>query len=209
MKRALKDVAEFLGASLIGDGKVEISGIASLSSARPGDLVFVESAKHLPQAIGSLATAIIAGEFAANGNHAKPILIAGQPRLAFARAGAWLLAKDASAGVVHPSAVIDAGANLAKNVTVEERAVIREKVSIGEGTRIGAGCVVGPDVTLGHDCCLYPNVTIYPAVQLGNRVVVHAGAVLGSDGFGYVPDANTGRYEKFPQIGRLEIEDDV
>jgi len=209
MKRALQDVAEFLGARLIGDGKVEISGIASVSSAQPGDLVFVESAKHLPQAIESRASAIIAGEFAANGAYRKPILIATQPRLAFARGGAWLQSAESSAGARHASALIDSGAKLAKDVTVEERAVIREKVTIGEGTRIGAGCVVGPDVTIGCDCRIYPNVTIYPQVRLGDRVVVHAGAVLGSDGFGYVPDVNTGRYEKFPQIGRLEIENDV
>jgi UDP-3-O-[3-hydroxymyristoyl] glucosamine N-acyltransferase len=209
MKRPLKDVAAFLGATLVGDGQTTVSGVASLSSAQPGDLVFVENAKHLPEAIHSRATAIIAGDFAANRAHAKPVLIAAQPRLAFARVGAWLRAADNSLGGVHASAVIDAGAKLAKNVTVEERAVIREKVTIGDGTRIGAGCVVGPDVTIGGDCRIYPNVTIYPAVLLGDRVVVHAGAVLGSDGFGYVPDAATGRYEKFPQIGRLEIEDDV
>jgi UDP-3-O-[3-hydroxymyristoyl] glucosamine N-acyltransferase len=209
MKRVLKDVAAFLGATLVGNGQAEISGIASLSSAQPGDLVFVESARHLPQAIESLASAIIAGEFAANGAHRKPILIVKQPRLAFARAGAWLQTSENSAGSRHASAVIDAGAKLAKDVTVEERAVIRERVTIGEGTRIGAGSVVGPDVTIGRDCRIYPNVTIYPQVRLGDRVAVHAGAVLGSDGFGYVPDAKTGRYEKFPQIGRLEIEDDV
>jgi UDP-3-O-[3-hydroxymyristoyl] glucosamine N-acyltransferase len=209
MKRALKDVAEFLGASLIGDGKAEISGVASLASAQPGDLVFVESAKHLPQAIDSLATAIIAGEFASDSNHAKPILITSQPRLAFARAGAWLQPVGNLSGGVHASAVIDPGVKLGKNVAVEERAVIRERVVIGEGTRIGAGCVLGPDVTIGRDCRLYPNITVYPGVYLGDRVVIHAGAVLGSDGFGYVPDAKTGHYEKFPQIGRLQIEDDV
>ncbi len=209
MKRALKDVAEFLGARLIGDAKVEISGIASVSSAQPGDLVFVESARHLPQASQSRASAIIAGEFAAKSADRKPVLIATQPRLAFARAGAWLQDAENSAGVRHASALIDSGAKLAKDVTIEEHAVIRERVAIDEGTRVGAGCVVGPDVTIGRDCRIYPNVTIYPQVRLGDRVVVHAGTALGSDGFGYVADVNTGRYEKFPQIGRLEIEDDV
>jgi UDP-3-O-[3-hydroxymyristoyl] glucosamine N-acyltransferase len=209
MKRTLQEVGDFLGAVLFGDGRTEISGIASLSAARPGDLVFVENARNLPQAMKSKAAAIIAGEFAAKGAHEKPVLIAAQPRLAFARAGAWLQARENSTFGVHASAVIDPHAKLAKNVTVEERAVIRANVEIGEGSRIGAGCVVGPYVTIGRNCRLYPNVTIYPAVQLGDRVVIHAGAVLGSDGFGYVPDAKTGRYEKFPQIGRLEIEDDV
>ncbi len=208
MRRALKDLAEFLDASLIGDGQTEISGISSLPSAEPGDLVFVESAKNLSHAMNSKASAVITGDFGRNSAHAKPVLIAAQPRLAFARAAQWLESSHEPAGI-HATAVIDPKARLAKNVSIEERAVVRANVEIGEGSRIGANCVVGPDVTIGKDCRLYPNVNVYPQVRLGNRVVIHAGTVLGSDGFGYVPDAKTGRYEKFPQIGRLEIEDDV
>ena len=104
---------------------------------------------------------------------------------------------------MHPSA------QLADGVTIEERVVIGEDAHIGEDTRIGAGSVIGARVSIGRNCDLYPNVTVYPGVRLGDRVIVHAGAVLGSDGFGYVRDQATGRYEKFPQIGRLEIEDDV
>jgi UDP-3-O-[3-hydroxymyristoyl] glucosamine N-acyltransferase len=105
--------------------------------------------------------------------------------------------------VVHPAA------RLAKDVKVDESVVIGEGAEIGSGSRIGAGSVIGAKVRMGNDCELHPNVTVYPATRLGNRVVVHAGAVLGSDGFGYVRDEKTGHYEKFPQIGRLEIEDDV
>ena len=98
---------------------------------------------------------------------------------------------------------------LAKDVALSERVIIGANVEIGEHTWIGPGAVIGARVAIGHDCELYPNVTIYPGVRLGNRVIVHAGSVLGSDGFGYVCDHATGRYEKFPQIGSLEIEDDV
>jgi len=209
MKRSLKDLAEFLGASLIGDGQMEVSGIASLSSATQGDVVFVDSAKYLTHAMNSQASAVIAGEFARNGAHAKPVLIAVQPRLAFARAAQWLDISQPPPTGIHPTAVIDSKAKLAKNITIEEGAVVRANVEIGEGSSIGANCVVGPDVTIGKNCRLYPNVTIYPQVRLGDRVVIHAGTVLGSDGFGYVPEAKTGHYQKFPQIGRLEIEHDV
>jgi UDP-3-O-[3-hydroxymyristoyl] glucosamine N-acyltransferase len=105
--------------------------------------------------------------------------------------------------VVHPSAKLNA------RVRVEARAVIREDVEIGEGTRVGAGTFIGSGVRIGRDCQIYPNVTIYAGTQIGDRVILHAGAVLGSDGFGYVRDPQTGRYEKFPQVGRLVIEDDV
>jgi UDP-3-O-[3-hydroxymyristoyl] glucosamine N-acyltransferase len=94
-------------------------------------------------------------------------------------------------------------------VVVGECAVIAEDAEIGECTRIGAGCAIGRDVKIGRGCEIYPNVTIYPGTTLGDRVIVHAGAVLGSDGFGYVRDPHSGRYEKFPQVGKLVIEDDV
>jgi len=209
MQRPLKDLAGYLHASLIGDGRIEISGIASLASADASDLVFVESAKNLPQAMASRAGAVIAGEFARDGAHAKPVLITPQPRLAFARAAQWLQSSPSLSGSIHATAVVDLNAKVSKNVTIEERVVIRANVEVGEGSHIGANCVIGPNVIMGRNCRLYPNVTVYPRVQLGDRVVIHAGAVLGSDGFGYVPDAGTGRYQKFPQMGRLEIEDDV
>jgi len=209
MKRALKEVAEFLGVPLVGDGRAEVTGIASLESAKAGDLVFVEDAKNLARALDSRATAVIAGDFAGSGAQRKPILIAPQPRLAFARAAAWLVAGAVDSSGIHTSAVVHQSAKLGKNVSIAERAVIRENAVIGEGTGIGAGCVIGPDVKIGRDCRIYPNVTIYPKATLGDRVVIHAGAVLGSDGFGYVCDVTTGRYEKFPQVGQLEIEDDV
>ena len=209
MNRTLQEVAEFLGASLLGDGRREVTGIASLQSAGSGDLIFVEDTKNLAQALSSNAAAVIAGEFAANGQHAKPLLITPRPRLAFARVGAWLESRSEQAAAIHPSAVVHSGARIAAGVSIEERAVVRDQVTIGQGTRIGAGSVIGPNVTIGKDCRLYPNATIYPGTELRDRVIVHAGVVLGSDGFGYVRDAKTGHYEKFPQVGRLILEDDV
>jgi UDP-3-O-[3-hydroxymyristoyl] glucosamine N-acyltransferase len=209
MKRTVKDVAEFVGAVLVGDGNPNLSGVASLHSAKAGDLVFVEDEKHLSLALKSPATAVIAGIAAQRDTSAKPLLLADQPRLAFARAAAFLGNDTVLTSGVHPSAIVDASAKLDKDVAVDERVVVHEKASIGENTWIGVGCVVGRGVKIGRNCRIHPHVTIYPGAVLGDRVVVHAGAVLGSDGFGYVRDAKTGKYEKFPQIGRLEIDDDV
>jgi UDP-3-O-[3-hydroxymyristoyl] glucosamine N-acyltransferase len=209
MERTAKDVADFLHARLVGDGSVRIRGIASVSSASPGDLVFVEGEKHLSQAMQSKASAVIAGEFAAGNTTTKPLLLHPQPRLGFARAAHLFESGSASHPGVQLSAVVHPSAKLGKDVALAERVVIGEKAQIGDATRIGAGSVLGANTTVGRDCELYPNVTIYPGVRLGDRVIVHSGAVLGSDGFGYVRDRATGRHEKFPQIGRLEIEDDV
>jgi UDP-3-O-[3-hydroxymyristoyl] glucosamine N-acyltransferase len=209
MKRTLKELAEFLQGTLVGDGTAEIAGVASMQSAKRGDLVFVEDKKNLPKAFASQATAVIAGEFARASTSDKPLLLVSQPRLAFARAAAWLESPTGGSFGVHSSAVIDPSVKVARTAIVEERAIVRARVEIGEGSCVGAGCIVGPDVKIGRDCRLYPNVTIYPGTTLGDRVIVHSGAVLGSDGFGYVRDAQSGGYEKFPQIGTLVIEDDV
>ena len=209
MPKTLKELAEFLGARAVGDLAAEISGVASLESARSGDLIFVEEAKHLAAALASSASAVLAGAFADKSVRSTPLLVVENPRLAFARAAAFLRTPAARKDGVHPSAVVHPSARIGARVCVDARVVIDGDVVIGEGCWIGAGSVIGAGAQLGKQCLIYPNVTIYPGAVLGDRVVVHAGAVLGSDGFGYVRDPKTGRYEQFPQIGTLKIEDDV
>jgi UDP-3-O-[3-hydroxymyristoyl] glucosamine N-acyltransferase len=208
--RTVRQIADALGARLIGGGSVEVTGLASIESATPQDLVFVDDEKHLHAALGSRAGALIAGEFAGSAESDRPLLISDHPKLAFARAARVLY--DEAGGTdsgVHATAIVHPSARLAAHVSVEAGAVIGERAQMGENTHIAVGCVIGADVTIGRNCVIYPNVTIYPGTTLGDRVIVHAGAVLGSDGFGYVRERKTGRYEKFPQVGRLVIEDDV
>ncbi|MGH9493392.1 MAG: UDP-3-O-(3-hydroxymyristoyl)glucosamine N-acyltransferase [Candidatus Sulfotelmatobacter sp.] len=210
MKRSLNEIARATGARLIGEGQVEVSGVASIESASSADLVFVDDKKYLEAALQSRAGAIIAGEFAASVASGKPVLISDRPKLEFARAAALLRdSADSARGNIAAAAVVHPTATLGAGVRVEERAVIGERARIGENSRIGAGCAIGNDVVIGAGCEIYPKVTIYPGTTVGDRVILHAGAVLGSDGFGYVRDGKTGRYEKFPQVGRLVIEDDV
>jgi UDP-3-O-[3-hydroxymyristoyl] glucosamine N-acyltransferase len=208
MKRSLREISDALQARLIGDGKAEVAAVSSLESASPDHLVFVDDEKHLAGALKSQAGAIIAGEFAAAANSDRPLLITDHPKLAFARAARMLGSDDGRQhGSIH--AVVEASAVLGTGVRVEARAVIGEHAQIKDRARIGAGSVMGAGVMIGSQCEIYPNVTIYPGTTVGDRVIVHAGAVLGSDGFGYVRDPKTGHYEKFPQVGRLVIEDDV
>ncbi len=228
MKRSLQEVAEAVGARLHGDGKAQVSGVASIVTASAEDLVFVEDEKFLASALGSRAGAVIAGGFAAAAASGKPMLISEHPKLAFARAARLFRERRGEEKVgghapcdsdargagaarekVHGTAVVAASARVASGAVVGERAVIGEQAEIGEDTQIGAGCVIGMGVKIGAECEIYPNVTIYAGSTLGERVIVHAGAVLGSDGFGYVRDRTTGHCEKFPQVGRLVIEDDV
>jgi UDP-3-O-[3-hydroxymyristoyl] glucosamine N-acyltransferase len=209
MKHTLQALAEKLGCRLVGDGAAVITRVSSLKSATGESLVFVEDAKHIAAAIASNTAGIMAGEFAADLPASKPLLICSQPRLTFARAAKLLHNDGKELNGIHSFAIVAASARIGKNVAIGPRAVIGEHGKIGNGTAIGAGCVIGDGVEIGTHCRIDANVTIYRGTNLGDRVTVQAGAVLGSEGFGYVRDSKTGSYEQFPQVGRLVIEDDV
>jgi UDP-3-O-[3-hydroxymyristoyl] glucosamine N-acyltransferase len=208
------EIARAIGARVSGDEKVEICGVASIGAASGGDLVFVEDQQHLIEALKSAAGAVVAQKSADISGNTKPILMAVHPKLAFARAAALITAATQNSAEhrargVHPSVIVLPSATVAQDVIIGPWTFVGESARIGDRTWIGTGCMIGRGVQIGVDCSIHPNVTIYPDTRIGNRVTVHAGAVLGSDGFGYVRDPESGRYEKFPQIGRLEIEDDV
>ncbi len=210
MRHTLRELAEHIGAELSGPfDKVEVNGVASLASAGAHDIVFIEDAKQMDAALASKAGAVIAPLAVGNGSSAKAILLCKSPRLAFVRAAAMLAEPAEHQLGVHPTAIVHKDAKLGLGVSVGPHAVIHRGASIGARTRIGANASVGAGVAIGAECQIAANVTIYPHTKLGDRVIIHAGAVLGSDGFGFVRDPATGKYEKFPQIGRLDIGDDV
>ncbi len=209
MKRRVAEIAQAVGARVIGNAHTEVSGVSSIAAASARDLVFVEDEGNLSSAVQSSAAAVIAGSFAETATTSKALLIAAHPRLAFARAAAMLRDRSEPSPEVHAKAFVHSAAKLGREVSIGANAVVQESAIVGNRTWIGAGCVVSEGVNIGEDCKLHPNVTVYPGTRIGNRVIVHAGAVLGSDGFGYARDAASGRHEKFPQIGKLEIEDEV
>jgi UDP-3-O-[3-hydroxymyristoyl] glucosamine N-acyltransferase len=206
-----QQIADFLSARLIGNPSRDIVAAASLAAAGPSDLSFIEDAEYLSQAAQCRAGAVLAGEFASDGvpGLESTLLIVSTPRLAFSRAAAFIANANRVPAGVHSTSVVHASAQLGPHVSIDPHAVVGRNVRVGARTRIGPGCVLFDDVTIGEDCQLIARVTVYPKSTLGARVVVHAGAVLGSDGFGFVRDEQTGVYHKFPQIGRLDIGDDV
>jgi UDP-3-O-[3-hydroxymyristoyl] glucosamine N-acyltransferase len=209
MPQTLKALAEFTTSRLIGNGEIEIAGVASVAHAQSGDLVFVESARHLERAMDSHASAVIVKASDAEITTTKPLLINSHPRLAFATAAALLYPRKEYPPAIHPAAVIDPRATVAPSTSVDAHAVIEANAVIGERCFIASGCYVGEGVIIGDDCEIYPRVVIYPGTTIGSRVIVHAGAVLGSDGFGFVRNEKLGHYVKFPQVGRLIIGDYV
>jgi UDP-3-O-[3-hydroxymyristoyl] glucosamine N-acyltransferase len=205
MTRTMKELADFLSCTLEGDGAARVSGVASPSSARAEDLIYVDSPRHSDRAAASAARCVVLAPGIPMPG--KILLRAANPKLIFARAAEWLLPPAPIATGIHPTAVIAPSAQLAPGASVGPYAVIEEDVRIGAGTQIGAFCFLGCGARVGEGCRLYPRVTLYAGARLANRVILHSGAVIGSDGFGYV--AENGKRRKFPQAGEVEIHEDV
>jgi UDP-3-O-[3-hydroxymyristoyl] glucosamine N-acyltransferase len=205
MNRTAREVAEYLGAQVEGDASARIAGLAGPEAAGPEDLIYVESARNAARAASSKAQCVLCpAEITLAG---KTRIMVQQPKLAFAKVADWLLPKPRVAAGVHSTAVIAASARVAAEAAIGPCTVIEDNAEIAAGAQIGAHCFVGAGARVGQGSILYPRVTLYPGVHLGQRVIVHSGAVLGGDGFGYVRGDD--RYWKFPQLGSLEIGDDV
>ena len=203
--RTAAELAAHLGAQLDGDGSQRVSGVASPEGAAHADLIYIDSPRHAARAAVSAARCVIVGGDVRVAG--KTMLRVGSPKLAFARAAAWLVAPPQIAQGIHKTAVIAASARLAEGVAVGPYAVIEDEVEIGGAAEIGAFCFIGRGSRIGAGCRLYPHATIYAGANLGREVIVHSGAVVGGDGFGYVFDGQ--RYWKFPQIGSVELGDHV
>ncbi len=200
-------IAEIAGASLEGDPSVPIDGVCGLEDARPGDLSFLSSPRYASQLATTKATAVILAPGVEAPTHVQ-VLRARDPYVAFVQ----LLPhfepprSEARPGV-HPSAVVAGNVRLGEGASIGALAMVEEDVSIGARTRVGSGCVIGRGTVVGDDCTLHPRVVIMHGCILGQRVIVHPGAVIGADGFGYT--FADGAYRKVPQVGTVEIADDV
>ena len=201
----LRELAGQLGCELLGDGEVEIRGVAGLEQAGPGDLSFLANPKYAPLLASTAASAVIV---ARGQDAALPRLVAESPYLAFARAISLLKPPAQPAAGVHPSAQVHPSAVLGAGVHVGALAVVGARVQVGARSVLHPHVVLYDDVRIGEDCLLHSGVQVREGCRLGSRVVVQNGAVIGADGFGFAKDGE-GRYQKFPQVGIVVIEDDV
>lgn len=199
------EIAARFGLELRGDGGVDISSVATLSNARPGQLAFLANPRYRGQLAGSGASAVVM-RAADSESYAGTALVADDPYVAFAKIAALFDPLPPPQPGIHASAVVDGRAQ------VDPGAQIGPFVSIGAGSRIAAGVVVGPGCVIGEDCeigegsTLVARVVLVRRVRLGRRVMVHPGAVIGADGFGLAMDA--GQWIKVPQQGGVSIGDD-
>jgi UDP-3-O-[3-hydroxymyristoyl] glucosamine N-acyltransferase len=200
------ELARELGLSIRGDGERILTGAAMLDEARVHDLAFVGGPKYFESGLRSAAGCIIAvAEF--QGGNEQTILESPQPRAHFGRALSILYPARALRSGIHPSAIVEAGASVHPTAEIGPFVTIAEGAVIGARTSIGAGSSIGPGVEIGENCVLHPRVAIYERVTVGKRCVIHAGAVIGADGFGF--EMAGGAYQKVPQVGRVWVGSDV
>jgi UDP-3-O-[3-hydroxymyristoyl] glucosamine N-acyltransferase len=204
----LREIAEKIGGRLIGDGDLPITGISGIGEAREGDIAFLASQKFAQHLKDCRASAIIIGEklssLAAEGQN---VVIVENPLLGYARAAQLLAPRRALEPVVSSLAFISPDASLAATVTVYPYVFIDRNVTIDEDVTIFPFVYIGPNVRIGRSTTIYPQVTLYEGTVIGSGVTIHGGSVVGSDGFGYAWDGKN--HVKIPQLGTVEIEDEV
>ena len=204
---SIRTIAERLGGSLDGSGEAVVSGVAGVREARPGELAFVASRRYAAAASATRASALLVAR-----DWADPVpcdlIRVDDPEGAFARVVSWLRpAAVVYEPGVHPTAVVAGNAVLGTDVHVGPYCVVGENAVIGDRTVLCAFCYVGPSVRVGVDGMLHAHVSIREYSRIGDRAIIHNGAVIGSDGFGYEPRGDA--WEKIPQVGVVEVGADV
>ena len=201
---SVAELAKLLQLPYQGEGTRVLSRVSGWEEADASSLVFLDAKSSAAMPSLSAGCVIAQSHIVLPGWTA---ILSQNPKLDFARAANCLLPRPRGTGVHHPGATVEAGATLEPDVDLAAGVVVSTGASVGRGCIFHAGVVVGSGCVVGDDCILHPRVVLYPGARLGNRVTVHAGTVIGGDGFGYVFD---GRDQvKFPQAGRVVIEDDV
>jgi UDP-3-O-[3-hydroxymyristoyl] glucosamine N-acyltransferase len=205
----LGDIVEKLDGQLEnGDPDRSIKGIAPFDHAESGWITFAIDKKILKRINETNADAIICSKHMNNRSDIeKALILVDNPYAAFAKAAKFFLPPPTDAPRIHKNAVVSESASLGKNISIAPGVVIGNDVSIGDNCIIRANTVIGNGVTIGNHALIYPNVTILDHCMIGNRVIIHSGTVIGSDGFGFAPDGEC--YEKVPQVGIVQIDDDV
>jgi UDP-3-O-[3-hydroxymyristoyl] glucosamine N-acyltransferase len=202
----LSEIAARLGGRVLGRDEARISQVATLETAQPAQISFLANSKYRAKLACTKAGAVILGEADADATE-LPRIISDNPYAYFAKVSAMLNPLPEAKPGIHPSAVVGAGVKIDASASIAATAVIGESATIGAHSVVGEGCFIGNNVTIGSHARLYPRVVIYHDCSIGDNLVAHSGAVIGSDGFGIAMDQ--GRWIKIPQIGRVVIGNDV
>ncbi len=203
----MAQIAEFCKGQIEGDADQNIAGAQMLEQATEDQLSFVANNKAFAAGASSRAGCLLVPFDYPNENAGRALVRVNNPRLAFAAVVAEIYKRVRPKPSIHPTAVISVTANIAEDCTIGAYVTIDEHARIGARCSIASGCHLGARVSLGADSSLHPNVTLYDDVSIGARAILHAGCVVGADGFGFTLVGD--HYEKFPQVGTVSIGDDV
>lgn len=199
------EIAKVVNGEVSGDPTLVLKGFAPADRAQPSDLTFAENENYFARAEQSAAAAILVdGKFSSK---SKVLIRVANARVAFARVLPLFFPEPVFAPGIHPTAVVPANCQIDATVHIGPNCVLGDQVVIGARSVLQGGNQLGAECVLGEAVNLFPNVVLYPGTEVGNRVRIHSGTVIGSDGFGYVLDA--GEHRKVPQIGNVIIRDDV
>lgn len=205
MRKRLKELGELVGGTVVGDGEIEISGVAPIDDAEVGQITFIANPKYLRKLETTRASAIIVSKEVTSAE--KPLIQTANPSLAFVKILNLFHERPYQSKGIHPNAKIGSDVILGKDITLYPYVYIGDRCKIGDRVTLYPGVFVGEDSIIGEDSVLHPNVTIYSRSVIGKRVVLHSGVVIGADGFGYIKDGT--KNIKIPQVGRVIIEDEV
>ena len=203
---SLTELAQRLGAELVGDGSIVVRRVTTPENATAGDLVAIARQKYTTSLDRLGASAVIVGPELRD-RIALPRLISANPYAAFARALALFHPRRKPVPGVHATAVLDSTAQVDPSCEIGAHVVVGARAHIGANCIVAPGCFIGDDVHIGDDTLINATVTIYTGCQIGARAIIHSGAVIGADGFGLA--AEEGRWTKIPQVGAVTIGDDV
>lgn len=204
----LSEIVEKLGGSLEGDGEIEITAVAGLGEGRKGDISFLSNPKYAAQVASTEASAVIVPNDWDRPVKCALVRVENSDQIFAQTAELFYETPPAPVAGVHPSAVVAESAQLGENVSIGANCTVEEGVTVGANTVVSPNCHIGYKTMIGAQCFLHPLVSIREFTEIGNRVILHNGAVIGSDGFGYAVQEDGSR-TKIPQIGKVVIEDDV
>lgn len=205
IKKSLQELADFINGKVIGDGNIIIAGINSIDEAKKGEITFITTPKYLSILKTTKASAIIVSSDFKESE--KPLLCTDNPYLAYAKIVSLFHEKPYHARGINPSAVIGNNTEIGIDVSIYPFVYVGDNVRIGDGVSLYPGVYVGDDVHIGKGTVVYANTSIHEGCKIGERVIIHSGSVIGSDGFGFAKNGKM--HHKIPQVGIVQIDDDV
>lgn len=206
MKFTLKQINKIINGKLHGNGNLLITGVSSIENSKKGDITFIKDERFVDKILKTEASAIVVHR--AIEQTKKPLIIVSHPFLAFIELLKLISdQKQSQPRIIHQTATVAKTASLGNEISIGANVVIDENTKIGNNVTIRPNAFIGKNCNIGDCSTIYPNVTIREEVTIGKRVIIHSGTTIGDDGFGYLQIK--GKHVKIPQVGTVEIGDDV